>query len=68
MEMLESKEQFRAVESTAFLVELLFALEVVEELSSVDESILSRSESEAWQDTSGTRTRAQGTTSAPTGS
>ena len=38
MEVLKGEEQFCAVEATAFLVKLLFALEVVEELSSIDES------------------------------
>jgi hypothetical protein len=46
MEVLEGEEEFCAVEATAFFVKLLFALEVVEELSPVDESISRRSERE----------------------
>ena len=46
MEVLEGEEEFCTVEATAFFVELLFALEVVEELSPVDESISRRSERE----------------------
>ena len=38
MEVLEGEEKFCTVEATAFLVELLFTLEVVEEFSSIDES------------------------------
>jgi hypothetical protein len=38
MEVLEGEEELCAVKATAFLVELLFALKVVEELSSVDKS------------------------------
>ena len=38
MEVLVGEEEFCAVEATAFLVELLLALKVVEELSSIDES------------------------------
>jgi len=40
MEVLEGEEEFCAVKAAAFLVKLLFALEVVEELSSIDESRL----------------------------
>jgi hypothetical protein len=43
VKVLEGEEEFCAVETTAFLIELLFALEVVEELSSIDESISRRS-------------------------
>jgi len=43
MKVLECKEKFCAVKTTAFLVEPLFMLEVVEELSSIDESTSRRS-------------------------
>jgi len=43
MKVLEGEEKFCAVKTTAFLVELLFALEMVEELSSIDESTSRRS-------------------------
>jgi hypothetical protein len=46
MEVLKGEKELCAVEATAFLVELLFALEVVEELSPIDESIPNRSECE----------------------
>lgn len=38
MKVLEGEEKFCAVKTTALFVELLFALEMVEELSSIDES------------------------------
>jgi hypothetical protein len=38
MKVLEGEEEFCAVKATAFLVELLFALKMMEELSSIDES------------------------------
>lgn len=43
VKVLESEEKFCAVKTTAFLVELLFALEMVKELSSIDESTSRRS-------------------------
>ena len=43
MEMLKSEKKLCAIEATTLLVKLLFALEMVEELSSVDESTPSRS-------------------------
>jgi hypothetical protein len=46
VEVLEGEEEFCAVEATAFFVKLLFSLEVVEELSPVDESTSRRSERE----------------------
>jgi hypothetical protein len=44
VEVLEGEKEFRAIEATAFLVELLLTLEVVEELSSVDKPASRRSE------------------------
>ena len=38
MKVLKGKKKLCAVKATAFFIELLFALEMVEELSSVDES------------------------------
>jgi hypothetical protein len=38
MKVLKGKEKLCAVKATTLFVELLFALEMVEELSSVDES------------------------------
>jgi hypothetical protein len=46
MKVLKGKEEFRAVKATTFFIELLFALEMVEELSSVDESTPSQSDNE----------------------
>jgi hypothetical protein len=46
MEVLEGEKKLCAVETTTFLVELLFALKMVEKLSSIDESTPSRSERE----------------------
>ena len=43
MEVLKSEKKLCAIETTTFLVELLFALKMMEELSSIDESIPSRS-------------------------
>lgn len=68
MKVLKGEEKLRAVKAATFLVELLFALEVVEELSSIDESTPSQSDNEARPSKDGTRTRARDTTSAPTGS
>jgi hypothetical protein len=68
MKVLKGKKKLCAVKATTFFIELLFALEMVEELSSVDESTPSQSDSEARQGKGGTRTRARDTTSAPTGS
>jgi hypothetical protein len=47
MKVLKGKKKLCAIKATAFLVELLFALKMVEELSSVDESTPSQSDSEA---------------------
>jgi len=68
MKVLKGKKKLCAVKATTFFIELLFALEMMEELSSVDESTTSQSDSEARQGKGGTRTRALDTTSAPTGS
>jgi hypothetical protein len=68
MKVLKGKEKLRAVKATTFFIELLFTLEMMEELSSVDESTPSQSDNEARQSKDGTRTRARDTTSAPTGS
>jgi hypothetical protein len=46
MEVLKGEKELCAVETTALLVELLFALKVVEELSSINESRPRRSERE----------------------
>jgi hypothetical protein len=68
MKVLKGKKKLCAVKATTFFIELLFALEMVEELSSIDKSTPSQSDSEARQRKGGTRTRARDTTSAPTGS
>jgi hypothetical protein len=68
MKVLKGKKKLCAVKATTFFIKLLFALEMVEELSSVDESTPSQSETEAQLGKGGTRTRARDTTSAPTGS
>jgi hypothetical protein len=68
MKVLKGKKKLCAVKATTFFIELLFALEVVKKLSSVDKSTPSQSDSEARQGKGGTRTRARDTTSAPTGS
>ncbi len=44
MKVLEGKKKLCAVKTTTFLIELLFALEMVEELSSVDESTVHRAD------------------------
>jgi len=68
MKVLKGEKKLCAVKATTFLIELLLALEMVEELSSVDESTLRQSDSEARQGNSKRRTRARDTTSVPTGS
>jgi hypothetical protein len=54
MKVLKGKKKLCAVKATTFFIELLFALEMVEELSSVDESTPSQSDSEARQGKGGT--------------
>ncbi len=49
MKVLKGKKKLCAVKATTFFIELVFALEMVEELSSVDESTPSQSDSEARQ-------------------
>jgi hypothetical protein len=49
MEVLKGEKKFCAVKAATFLVELLFALKMVEELSSVNESRPSLSEREMQQ-------------------
>jgi hypothetical protein len=68
MKVLKGTDKLCAVKATRFFIELLFALEMTEELSSVDDSTPRQSDSEAGQGKDGTRTRARDTTSAPTGS
>jgi hypothetical protein len=63
MKVLKGKEKLCAVKATTFFVELEFALEMMEELSSVDEPTPSQSDSEALQGKDGTRTRARDTNS-----
>ena len=65
MKVLKGKEKLCAVKVTTFFIELLFALEMMEELSSVDEPIPSQSDSEARQGKDGTSTRARDTNSTP---
>jgi hypothetical protein len=38
MEVLQREKELRAIEATTFFIEFLFALEVMEELSPIDES------------------------------
>ena len=49
MKVLKGKKKFCAVKATTFFIELLFALEMMEKLSSVDESTPNQSDSEARQ-------------------
>ncbi len=57
MKVLKGKKKLCAVKATTFFIELLFVLEMMEELSSADESTASQSDSEARQGKCGTRTR-----------
>ena len=68
MKVLKGKKKLCAVKVTTFLIELLFMLEMVEELSSIDESTPSQLDSKVRQGKSGTHTQARDTTSALTGS
>ena len=68
VEVLKRTEQLGRVEPTPALVELALTLQVVEELSSVDEPVRSVKTSSGSCAAPKLLTRVQGTTSVPTGS
>lgn len=68
MQMLEREEELRAIKARALLVEPLITLQMVEELSSIDESVCMRSASPRSRVIEHVRTERGDTASAPTGS